>query len=269
MGCVMHRWVTRFALTCLAFLTIAALLRAAVAASADGAAPVNVLIVTGQNNHDWEETTPQLQQILEKSKGFKVRVTKSPQKLTAAKLDGVDVILSNWNTYGGGVKQWPDAAKSAYVQFVNAGGGHVVVHAGSSSFYDWEAYHKISLATWKGGQTTHGAPHTFKVRHKDVDHPIVDGLKMFETRDELWRKPGVHPDARVLGSAYSQNAEAWVPTTFVGRFGEGRSFTTLLGHNAQFMRNAGFKRLLRRGTAWAALGEVPAWAKQVDQPGHE
>jgi type 1 glutamine amidotransferase len=260
----MYRWLTHTVVTAVALLILAALPYAAPGAATDQPTPVNVLIVTGQNNHNWRDTTPRLRQILEKGAGFSVTVTEHPEKLTATTLEDVDVILSNWNAYGGGVNKWPDTASKAYIQFVKGGGGHVVVHAGSSSFYDWNAYQRLTLATWKKGQTTHGAPHVFQVRHKDSDHPIVTGLDTFEIRDELWRRPGVHPDAKVLGEAYSQKTDRWVPSTLIGRFGKGRCFTTLLGHNARFMQNIGFQKLLRRGTAWAALGSVPAWAKQPE-----
>jgi hypothetical protein len=43
-----------------------------------GAAPIRVLIVDGQNNHKWAETTPLLKSILERAGIFTVAVTTTP-----------------------------------------------------------------------------------------------------------------------------------------------------------------------------------------------
>jgi hypothetical protein len=155
------------------------------------------------------------------------------------------------------VKIWPDATKAAYVEFVRHGGGHVVVHAGSSSFYDWPEYQQLCLATWKLGQTNHGRQHTFEVRVDDAEHPVTRGVEHFKTHDELWRSAGIDDGARVIASAHSgtknkDGTDRWEPIAMVGGFGEGRSFTLLLGHDVTGMNNEGFQTLLRHGVAWAA-----------------
>ena len=103
------------------------------------AQPLSALVLSGQNNHDWTQTTPVIQQILDQTGRFQVDVTKRPDQLTDEMLSNYDVLISNWNTFGKGarVKQLPDATQQAYLRFVDQGKGHVVVHAGSSSFPDW------------------------------------------------------------------------------------------------------------------------------------
>ena len=246
---------------------------AAAAANSNEAVPaksVDVLILTGQNNHNWQKTTPVLRSILESTGRFDVNTTRHPEQLTSKQLGGYDVVLSNWNTYGGSknkVTSWPKPTRQAYINFVRDGGGHVVVHAGSSSFYKWKAYQRVSLAWWEPKQTSHGAPREFQLRLDAEDHPITTTMNAFTTPDELWRNPGVHPEAHVIASAYDRAAGEdgrWVPSAFVSRFGKGRCFTTLLGHGVRGMRNSGFKQLLRRGTAWAALGAAPTSEPETD-----
>ena len=48
----------------------------------------------------------------------------------------------------------------------------------------------------------------------------------------------------------------WEPTALAARFGAGRTFTLLLGHDAVSMDAPGFRALLTRGTQWAATGDV-------------
>jgi len=213
---------------------------------------VNVVILTGSNNHNWKGTTPVLKQVLEEAGSFDVDVVTDPEKLTAEVLANYDVILSNWNAFGkGGVAPWSEQLKAAYVDFVRNGGGHVVVHAGSSSFFDWKEYQAIGCATWKG-KTGHKHIHEFEVRISDSEHPVTRGLKNFKVTDELWYKPFVQPEAEVLAESFSKTTGKWEPTALAGNFGKGRCFTLLLGHNVENMQSDGFKTLLARGTAWVA-----------------
>jgi type 1 glutamine amidotransferase len=220
--------------------------------------PARVLILSGQNNHDWKATTPKLKSILEERSRFRVDVTENPGLLTASSFEPYDVVLSNWNSFGldPEAERWPDAAKQALLEFVRRGKGYVTVHAGGSSFSGWEDYGRIALAAWKAGQSHHGARHEFSVRFDVADHPVTAGLRPFKIEDELWNNPGLAQGAEVVASSYSapekEGTGEWEPTAFVGCFGQGRSFTLLLGHDVKAMENPGFQALLRRGVEWAA-----------------
>jgi type 1 glutamine amidotransferase len=227
-----------------------------------GEKPIRVLVLSGQNNHDWKSTTPKLVAILKESGRFDVSVTEEPGKLMAGSLQPYDVLLSNWNAFGldPTASEWPEEVKRAYLDFVRKGRGHVVVHAGSASFPDWSEYHRLTLATWRVGLTTHGPIHDFPVRMEALRHPVTEGLNSFTTRDELWNTPGLADGADVLASSYSASDQGgtgkWEPSVLAGRFGKGRSLTILLGHDAEAMDNPGFRTLLLRAVEWAAMGHV-------------
>jgi type 1 glutamine amidotransferase/HEAT repeat protein len=220
---------------------------------------VRVLILSGQNNHDWKATTPKLISILEPGGRFALEVTEEPEKLTEATLAKFDVLLSNWNSFGLKNGDWPETARQAYVKFVREGRGVVIVHAGSSSFNNWEDYHKIAGAAW-GEATGHGPVHEFEVKIVDREHPITRGLGAFQIRDELWHRAWSIAERHVLATAFSAKDKggsgADEPVAFTTAFGKGRCFTLLLGHNAEAMEFAGFRALLRRGTEWAATTKV-------------
>jgi len=230
------------------------------------AKPVRVFLLSGRNNHDWKSTTPKLKAILEESGLFAVDVTEKPEQLTAQSLKPYDVILSNWNAFGQDPSAlgWPAETRRAYLDFVRRGSGHVVVHAGSASFPDWEEYGRLTLATWKNGLTSHGPRHEFPVRIDNADHPVTAGMKPFKIFDELWNRPGLAAGAEVLASSYSapdkEGTGQWEPAVLAGRFGKGRSITILLGHDAEAMDNPGFKALLKRSLEWAATGRVTSTA---------
>lgn len=229
------------------------------------AEPIRVLLLSGQNNHDWQETTPVLRAFLEQTGRFQVTVTEHPEALTPADFASCQVVLSNWNTFARRrqtppVTAWPEPTRQAFLDFVRRGGGHVTVHAGSSSFYEWEDYHRIGLVHWDLERTIHGLQHQFPVHLTRSDHPILRGLSSFSLRDELWRDPGVHPAAEALAWSFSSKddggRETLQPCLWVGQFGQGRCFSTTLGHNALALSHPTLQLILARAVAWAARQEV-------------
>ena len=222
--------------------------------------PLRVLIFSGQNNHDWSTTTPKLKAILLGSGRFEVEVTEHPEQADASTFQGYDVLLSNWNNLGkDGKRDWPPELREAFLTFVRAGRGLVVVHAGGWSFLDWNEYQELTGGTW-GPQTGHGPVHRFEVNIVAPDHPITRGLPAFVTTDELWHRANLRPNKTVLATAFSATEHGGSgqnePVALVTQFGQGRCFNLLLGHNAAAMDSAGFKALLSRGTEWAATGQV-------------
>lgn len=226
--------------------------------------PIRVLIFSGQNNHNWRQTTPKLRAILQASGRFQVDVTEHPEQCNAATFDLYDVLLSNWNTFSKPgthppVTNWPAETRQAFLDFVRRGKGFVSVHAGTSSFYDWAEYQQLAGGSW-GRRTGHGPVHQFLVKLITRDHPITMGMTNFLTTDELWHRTPLQPGVKILATAFSAKDKGGSgrdePVAFVNTFGRGRSFNLLLGHNAAAMDSAGFQQLLCRGVEWAATGKV-------------
>jgi len=221
----------------------------------------NVLILSGKNNHNWQETTPMIQSILEGSGRFKVTVTNEPETLDPGSLSQYQVILSNWNTWPDVTgHRWRAALEKAFLDFVAGGKGFVVIHAGSSTLQDWPEFQKLAGGTWALDSTGHGPVHTFKVTIDDKNHPVMKGLKDFYIRDELWHRTQFQPGIHVLCRAYSspdyKGTGKNEPVVITTQYGKGRGFYCVLGHNKATMQNIGWKTLLLRGTEWAATGEV-------------
>jgi type 1 glutamine amidotransferase len=134
---------------------------------------LRVLIVDGQNNHNWQQTTPLLRQILEASGRFSVDVATTPpargrgrgrrQAAPASdppadmstfqpKFSDYHVVVSNYNG-----ERWPSETEQAFEAYVAAGGGFVPYHAANNAFTDWPAYNRIcGLGGWGGRNETHG-----------------------------------------------------------------------------------------------------------------
>src|SRR5262245_21108779 len=61
---------------------------------------IQVLIVTGQNVHDWRGTTPVLKQILEETKKFEVRIVEEFRGTGPETLANYDLVVVNYYNRG-------------------------------------------------------------------------------------------------------------------------------------------------------------------------
>ena len=248
---------------------------------------IKVLLVDGQNNHNWKATTPVLTQALDSSGRFSVTVSTSPGR-NGSKDDwaqwnpefgSFDVTLSNYNG-----QTWPEPVQKGLEDYVKGGGAFVVVHAANNSFSGWLEYNRmIGLGGW-GGRTekngpylyfddssklvrdprpgrggSHGPQHEFTVKLRQKDHPIVKGMpsEWKHAKDELYDSlRGPADKVEVIATAYSSKSKRHEPMIMTISYGKGRVFHTPMGHADYSMRCVGFQDVLRRGTEWAVTGKV-------------
>jgi hypothetical protein len=147
-------------------------------------------------------------------------------------------------------------------------------HFSMAAFDGWTEYERMSGANWRPNNGHHSARHDYVVTIRDTDHPITRGMKatFAEPNDELyanlkWQPPETY---HVLATAwddhklYTNKKDTQPiagdgkdePMLWVLKYGNGRVFTTALGHDADAMKSAGFGATFVRGTEWAATGNV-------------
>ena len=221
---------------------------------------IRVLILSGQNDHDWRQTTPFLRQALANTGRFDVRVCESPAGLTPETLAAFDVLVDD---YAG--PRWGNSTEQAVQSFVKSGKGLVAVHAALYGFSgsDWTEFGemtKVARVTPPADQFT-GPAHFLQLNITRSEHPIVANLKTeFRVADKLCRSLTLLPGAEVLATArdiQSNGPAASVePVLFVGNYGAGRIFCTALGHELAGMNERAFLTTFARGTEWAATGKV-------------
>lgn len=221
--------------------------------------PIRALIVTGQNNHNWRETTPHLRRMLEATGRFVVEVTEDPATdlADAEKLKSYGVLVLNYNG-----PRWGSAAERAFLEAVRGGVGVSVIHAANNAFPGWTEYEQLIGMAWRD-TAGHGRYHEFDVRMQEREHPVTRGMADLKAHpDELYHRLTVTPGERmtVLAVAFSDPETGGTgrdePLLIAKAFGEGRVFHTALGHDLRAMRSPGFMLMTARGTEWAATGRV-------------
>ncbi|WP_319589328.1 ThuA domain-containing protein [uncultured Draconibacterium sp.] len=266
------------------------------AAQKDDMLKYKVLVVNGQNNHNWEIGSSALKQIFEGSGLFTVSVATSPEKgadMNSFKpnFSAYDLIVLDYNG-----DEWCDETKTNFVDYVNNGGGVFVMHAADNSFPKWPEYNEIiGLGGWgqrnekdgpyvyyKNGEIVrdnspgrggaHGKQHEYLVKTCEPNHPIMKGLpeEWLHAQDELYHGlRGPAKNMTILATAYSapstKSKNKFHPTgrdepaLMIINYGKGRVFHTIMGHASeknQAMKCAGFIVTSLRGAEWAASGKV-------------
>ena len=225
-----------------------------------GSKPLDVLIISGRNNHEWQQTTPFLENMFQQTGNFKTKITNQPDTLKYSDFEKFDVVLSNWNSWPENDLRWPAETENALLQFIKAGGGFVTFHSSTSAFYKWPEFQEISTGAWIMDTTSHGKPSETRVEISNNEHPVTQGMKGFEIFDELWINASKSNKFEVLGTATNEelikNGKEKQSAILVAEYGKGRIFHTILGHDVKAMESAGFQILMLRGTEWAATGKV-------------
>jgi len=238
---------------------------------------LKALVIDGESNHGvWPMTTMMMKDYLEQTGMFTVDIERTaytwqgphhnevagitdikellvkypiPNKKTQSvdepvpdpnyspDFDSYDVIINNM---GWKASTWSPELRSKLDNYLNSGGGMIIVHAADNAWGDWPAYNKmIGLGGWGGRDTesgpyvyydkqgklqydrsegmcgSHGPQYEFVLDTRAPDHPIMQGLPMawMHSKDELYdRLRGPAENMTVLATSYSDketNGPPW------------------------------------------------------------
>jgi type 1 glutamine amidotransferase len=220
------------------------------------------LVLTGHNHpaHDWRAVTAALILAIEQDPRAIVHVTENIEDLATDKINGYDLLVMNYNNWDrAGLT---DAAQANFVRYLQKGGGLALIHFANGAFNltlpnnqnsDWPEYRtNIVRRAWMAGEGRSGHDNygPFRVEITGANHPIITGLRAFDTVDELYFRQEGSAAIEPLATARSNVTGKDEPMAWAYPYGPGRIFQTLLGHADESVRKAA--ALIRRGCVWAA-----------------
>ncbi|MCQ2182169.1 MAG: ThuA domain-containing protein [Bacteroidales bacterium] len=254
---------------------------------------IRTVIVTGQDNHNWEVSSIAIARTLRYSGLFSVDIAYSPSQggdmaLFNVDFKDYDLVVMDYNG-----DEWNPEMKAAFLEFVNDGGGVVVYHSSDNAFPAWKEYNEITAlggwndrslkegayAYWDGSKLvkdkragvagSHGRQHEYVMNVRNDAHPVTAGLpaQWKHAKDELYdRMRGPANIGDLLFTAYSSSETGGSgreePLIFTVSYGKARIFHIMIGHagasveDNPAMQCVGFQTLLLRGAEWSAIGTV-------------
>lgn len=253
--------------------------------------PIKVMIIGGQNNHDWKKSTPFLKEMLDKNGHFEAVVNNAPANFTTPeagqawqpRFSDFGCVLLDYNG-----QMWPDRVKEDFVKYVAGGGGVVVVHAANNAFTGWKDFEQMVGLLWRAkdfgcsvyiddrGQIVreapgqgrgmgHGGQYDWLMTTRDPNHSITLGLPLhwMHKHDELYHgQRGPAENMHILLTAYSDPAPGRggtgkdEPIVWWVPYGKGKVAVNLMGHVGELgsMQCVGFQTVTCRACEWVATG---------------
>jgi type 1 glutamine amidotransferase len=232
---------------------------------------VQVLIITGRDDHDWRGVTPLMRQYLDAADIFETRIAEEFRDAGPNSLEGYDVAVLVYNDKLA-ADEWSERSHKTLLDFVKAGKGLVVYHHSAAGFKAWPEFARLAGGNYYG-PAQHSPIHDFTVAFVDRDHPITRSLKpsFTQSQDELYASMPMQPagNYHVLATAWDDHSlyngkfktplpgpGANEPLLWTVQYGRGRVFATMIGHSAQATQSPGFRATFTRGVEWAATGGV-------------
>ena len=249
---------------------------------------LRVLIIDGQHNHAWRDTTAFLKEVLEKNGRFTVDVSSNlkpndkPGKVPTVPfppdLTKYQVVISNYNG-----PAWPAEFRKSFEEHVKEGKlGFVLFHSANNCFTDWPEFNRIVGLAWRSpkfgdrlyfdekgkqvripkgdGGGTSETNHPYAIVLRDTEHPICKGMpqEWMHAKDQLmFNLRGPAEQIQVLATALCPKTMVHEPTLWTVTYGKGRIVQTPMGHDVFAMRCVGFISTMERSVEWAATGKAP------------
>ena len=195
--------------------------------------------------HPHYKTTPIISEFLNDD-GHDVTLTLDAAVFASEDVKGYDAVVYNTTREGdltltGGKRQAP-------TRFIGGGGGFACNHYAGVRPESWPEYHDVTDGAWIRGVSTHQPYGDITITVSNADHPCAQGITDFTTKDELYVKLGYKPGNDVFMTA-EYEGETW-PMAWTRRYGNGRVFTSVLGHDAASFQAPALRRLIVNGVQW-------------------
>jgi hypothetical protein len=249
---------------------ILAALVAGVALAAEGeAAPpgrtINVAIITG--GHAFNE-----KDFMTLFEGYEdIACRHMPQKDDSEGFEDIDYFPYDVMVFYNMGQKISEKRQKNLISLLEKGVGVVALHHCLAAWQDWPEFKDIIGGKfYLEDRTEGGVKHakcgardgvTFKVHIEDADHPVTQGLKDFEIKDETYKGYWVDPKVHAILTTDEPSNEkvlGWTKT-----YAKAKVCYLMNGHDRAAYTNPSYRTLLIRAVRWAAgrLADKPAAAR--------
>jgi putative membrane-bound dehydrogenase-like protein len=213
---------------------------------------LKVCLVSGSLEYDSDASLTAFQKYLEEN--YNVQCSRAFRKADddlpgLDNLDKCDVMLLFTRRLTIKGKQLEQMQK-----YCKSGKPIVAVRTASHAFQNWLELDKEILGGNYKGHYGAGPAAKISIADKAKNHPVLMGVKPFESAGSLYKNTGLAKDVEVLlTGSIPDHAE---PVAWTRRINKGRIFYTSLGHQKDF-KNENFRRLLVNALYWTTKREPP------------
>ena len=221
---------------------------------------MKLLTISG-GNHPYDESTPILEEFL-KDAGHDVTVNWTPEVLSDSReMRKYDALV--FNTLRENDTCLTKSEQVGMKNFIGGGKGFVCIHISGCIPDTWKEYGQITGGGWRMDTSFHPPYSKFTVDIYDTDHPGVAGISEFVTSDELYMGLEYSEGNDVFITATSEEVtHEWrgkslhmpactFPLGWTRKYGDGKVFVTLLGHDGLSFQTPEFQKIVLNGVDWS------------------
>ena len=229
---------------------------------------MNLLVISG-GRHPYAESTPALERFLQAG-GHRITTTEDASILAdAPRMAAFDALVFNTRRenlpdFGDWALQPPE--REGLKSYIASGKGFICLHIAGCVPQEWPEYHEITGGGWITGTSYHPPYGAMRVNISDAAHACCSGLADFDTTDELYMNVQHFDAGNEVFITGDSEGGVWPwgperqPTAMPGgtyplgwtrRYGAGKVFVLLLGHDGASFAAPGFQQLVLNGVEWA------------------
>ena len=218
----------------------------------EGTAKKRVLVVTGEDypGHPWPETSRAFVEVMRADDRMETYVCESPAMVGSSRLPAFDAVVVHFKNYAENIPMGAVEGERLR-RYAESGRGVVLTHFACGAFQEWPDFVQTAGRVWNPAFRAHDPHGEFTVRVRDAGHPVVQGMKDFQTTDELYTCLDGTTPIHVLCDAVSKVDGKEYPIAFTVDTPGLRVFHSVLGHNGAAYAPPEVGALFRSGTAWA------------------
>ena len=229
--------------------------------------PFSNLILTGGINHDYEDASQALKEVLDQADIQSTMYCDIDQGLKALNDNSYDLVTMftlRWRMLDD-EKYIPFRDEWAYEigqqdqgnlkRHITSGGGLLGLHTAAICFDTWSEWPALLGAKWVWGTTFHPPPEEFLITDINSNHPSTKGLEEFHVIDEIYHNIEPGPDSEALFSARSSEDKSLQTLAWAQQFEQGRVIYNALAHDRASIKTPGHAQFLQQAALWCC-GEV-------------